>query len=49
MIHKTLHPRDKIDRLYVSKKEEKESTALKIDWMHQYADTWNALNRVMKD
>ena len=36
-VHKSLHLRDHINRLYKSReKEEEDSPALKILWMHQY-------------
>ena len=39
-MHKALHPRDDVDRLYVSRKEEEEDlTALKTVLAHQYNDS----------
>ena len=39
-MHKALHLKDDVDRLYVSKKEEEDDPfALKIASMHWYKDT----------
>ena len=51
MMHKALHSRDDIDRLYVcqKKKKEEDSQALKIVWMHRYKDMRTTLKRAKKD
>ena len=41
-MHKALHPRDNVDRLYQEMKEEEDSPVLKIALMHRYIDLKNA-------
>ena len=38
-MHMALHPTDDIDYIYQEKKEEEDSLALKIAWIHQYDDS----------
>ena len=40
-MNKALHPRDDVDRLYVSTKEEEELLALKIALTHRYNESKN--------
>ena len=42
-MHKALHPRDDVDRLYEWKKEEEESAALKTASMHRYKNSKTTL------
>ena len=44
-MHKVLHTRDNIDKLYKSKKEDEDSSTLRIASMHQYKDSRNTLKR----
>ena len=49
-MHKALHPRDNVNRLYASRKERGEGlAALKIASIHQYKDLRTTLKRSQKD
>ena len=49
-MHKALHPKDDVDRLYVLRKREEEYfPALKTTFMHRYNDLKNAKKSAGKD
>ena len=48
--HRALHPRDDVDRLYVSRKrEEEDMPALKTAFTHRYNDSKTIYKNTMED
>ena len=46
MMHMAINPRGEIDRLFApKKKKDKDPSALKIAWMHQYEDSRTTIKK----